>query len=96
MALDHANARLIAERLASASHIEIEPEAVRTNIVVFRIAPTGPSAFAVVGECRRQGVLVLAFSERIVRLVTHLDVDAERCRRAADVIADAVGSIAKT
>jgi threonine aldolase len=96
MAVDHANARLIAERLASIPLVEIEPETVRTNIVVFRIAPTGPSAFAVVEECRRQGVLVLAFSERIVRLVTHLDVDAERCRRAADVIADAVGSIAKT
>ena len=33
---------------------------------------------------------MLAFAERTVRAVTHLDVDAEACRRGADVLAQAV------
>ena len=36
-----------------------------------------------------RGVLVLAFAERTVRAVTHLDVDEEACREAAEVLAEA-------
>ena len=36
-----------------------------------------------------QGVRVLAFAERTVRAVTHLDVDEAACREAADVLAEA-------
>ena len=36
----------------------------------------------------KHGVLVMAFAARTVRAVTHLDVTAEDCATAADVLAD--------
>jgi threonine aldolase len=41
LADDHANARLIAERLATSAAIEVELATVQTNIIVFGLAPSG-------------------------------------------------------
>ena len=86
---DHANARAIAETLAASSAFEIDPAAVRTNIIVFRVAAAGPDAATLVARARERGVLVFAFGPRTVRAVTHLDVDAAACRRAAAILVDA-------
>jgi threonine aldolase len=91
LADDHANARLIAEVLAGSSRVRLELARVETNIVVFHLADDAPDAATVVAEARERGVLVFAFGPRTVRLVTHLDVDREACRRAADALLDAVG-----
>ena len=88
---DHANARAIAQRLAQHPQVEIDLATVQTNIVVFRTRPDGPIAPAVAEACRAEGVLITAFTERMLRLVTHLDVDAAACTRAADVILKALG-----
>jgi threonine aldolase len=88
---DHANARAIAERVAQHRHVELDLATVQTNIVVFRLRTDGPSAPAIAEACRAEGVLISAFSERMLRLVTHLDVDAAACARAADVIVTALG-----
>lgn len=88
---DHANARAIAMRLAQHPHVELDLATVQTNIVVFRTRPDGPTAPAVADACRAEGVLITAFTERMLRLVTHLDIDAAACARAADVILKALG-----
>lgn len=87
---DHENAHLIAARLSEVPSVDIDLDQVKTNIVVFKLSPKAPTAFSIVEECRSQGVLVLAFSERIMRLVTHLQVDSADCLRAADIIAKAI------
>src|SRR5215471_12871335 len=86
---DHANARIIAERLAD-TRAEIDLATVQTNIVIFRVPEPLPDAATVVRRAQEQGVLVSAFAARMVRAVTHLNVDAAQCRRAADVLAQAV------
>jgi threonine aldolase len=84
LADDHANARLIGERLHACEGIELGlPE---TNIVVFGV----PDAATVVARAAERDVLVLAFGPRTVRAVTHLDVSRADCERAADVLAEAV------
>ena len=85
LADDHRNARLIAERLAQSANLSVNLDEVRTNIVVFRLQGR-LTASAFVDECRRHGVLLLAFSERVVRLATHLDVNERDCRRAAETM----------
>jgi threonine aldolase len=87
LADDHANARLIAERLATSAAIEVELATVQTNIIVFGLAPSGPDAATVVGRAREAGVLVVALGLRAVRAVTHLDVGREACLRAAAILA---------
>jgi threonine aldolase len=90
LADDHANARLIAETLAGSSRVLLDLDRVETNIVVFHLADDAPDAATVVAEARERGVLVFAFGPRTVRAVTHLDVDREACRRAAEALLDAV------
>ena len=41
-------------------------------------------------RAKERGVLVMAFAARTVRAVTHLDVSAEDCTTAADVLAECV------
>jgi threonine aldolase len=90
LAEDHANARLIAERLANGPSVRLDLAGTRTNIVVFHLQEGAPDAATVVARAREQGVLVLAFAARTVRAVTHLDVDRDACERAAEVLARAV------
>ena len=63
---------------------------VETNIVVIRLREGGRDAAAVAEIAAAGGVAALAFAERTVRAVTHLDVSREDCERAADVVADAI------
>jgi threonine aldolase len=87
LAEDHANARLLAERLAGLRGVEIDLATVQSNIVIFRMAERAADAAAIVARTREEGVLVSAFAARTVRAVTHLDVSREACLRAADLLA---------
>ncbi|HTV44118.1 MAG TPA: GntG family PLP-dependent aldolase [Stellaceae bacterium] len=87
LAEDHANARLLAERLAGLGGVELDLATVQTNIVIFRMAAGAPDAAAIVARAQEMGVLVSAFAARTVRAVTHLDVSRDECRRAADLLA---------
>jgi threonine aldolase len=91
LAEDHANARILAERLAS-TPVEIDLATVQTNIVIFRVPAPLPDAATVVQRAQEQGVLVSAFATRTVRAVTHLNVDAAQCQHAAEVLATAVAA----
>ena len=84
---DHANARLIAEQLVGLPGVELDLATVQSNIVIFRMNPNAPDAAAIVSRAEDAGVLVSAFGVRTVRAVTHLDVDADQCRRAAELLA---------
>ena len=88
LAEDHANARSLAESLARNEAIVLDPARVETNIVVFDLAeaPGVPDAPAFVAACSERGVLLNAFGPRTVRAVTHLDVDAAACTRAAKIM----------
>jgi threonine aldolase len=92
LAEDHANARLLADRLAASPTIELEPAAVQTNIVVFGLASDAPDAAYVVAAARDAGVLVVAFGPRTIRAVTHLDVTREQVETAAEVLVAAAES----
>jgi threonine aldolase len=89
LAEDHANARILAELLAD-TQVEIDLATVQSNIVIFRLPPPLPDAATVVHRAQEQGVLVSAFAARTVRAVTHLNVDTQQCRRASEVLAQAV------
>ena len=90
LAEDHANATRIATRLGACPRIVLDLSTVQTNIIVFHLAAEAPSAAAVVERARQHGVLVMAFAERTIRAVTHLDVSVEQCDRAAEVLVAAV------
>jgi threonine aldolase len=87
---DHANARLLAERLAGLPGIDLDLATVQTNIVIFHLEEDAPDATTIVARAQEAGVLVSAFAARTVRAVTHLDVTREECRQAAELLADVI------
>lgn len=91
LAEDHDNARLIAERITTSSRVLLDLATVQTNIVVFRVSSDAPDAQTVVARARAKGLLTFAFGSRTIRLVTHLDVSREQCKRAADLLLQIVG-----
>ncbi len=90
LAEDHANARLLAERLAGLRGVGLDLATVQSNIVIFRMEQGAPDAATIVARAQETGVLVSGFGVRIVRAVTHLDVTCEQCRRAADLLAEII------
>ena len=90
LADDHAHAKLIGARLARIAGVEIDMANLQTNIIVFKLGEGAPDAATVVARAKAQGVLVFAFSPRLVRAVTHLDVSRQQCETAAEVLAAAI------
>src|ERR1700733_3419064 len=78
---DHANARLLAEALSHMEGVEIDLDAVETNIVVFKLAG-GRSAGELTARLKGRGILMSAVGPSSVRLVTHLDVSRGACMTA--------------
>lgn len=84
---DHANARVLAERLKAGADVLLDLATVQSNIIVFHLPPTLPfDAPTLSARARERGVLVNAFGPRTVRAVTHLDVNRAQCVAAADTL----------
>jgi threonine aldolase len=84
---DHANARLLAEAVAECDAAEIDRTSVQTNMVVFTLR-RGGDAEAFCAALKEKGVLAGGLGPRVVRFVTHFDVEREDCVRAAGVVGD--------
>jgi threonine aldolase len=80
LAEDHANARRLAEGLAELPGVDIDPATVETNIVVFSV----PDAQAFAARMEDAGVIVGPLDARLMRAVTHLDVDEAGIDRAVE------------
>ena len=81
---DHANARVLAERLSEAPGIELDVQGVETNIVIFRLRGKG-DAEAFVAQLKQRGVLAGTVGRHGVRFVTHRDVNRAACEGAAQI-----------
>ena len=89
---DHANARLLAEALAHMDGVEIDLDAVETNIVIFKLA-AGRSAAELAARLKARGILMTAVGPSSVRLVTHLDVKRGDCITAAEVLTEEIEAV---
>jgi threonine aldolase len=85
LADDHARARRLADAVAERWPGVLDPERIRTNIVVFR----HPAADKVIDHLAADGVLAVTLGPARVRLVTHLDVDDAGTGRACRSLATA-------
>lgn len=79
---DHRLARHLADGIAGLPHVHIRPADVETNIVLIFLDERGPDAATLMAALEKRGVRLLANGPRILRAVTHLDVDAEGIDRA--------------
>jgi len=73
---DHDLATSIAQRVSAMDKVtRVLP--VETNIVIFDVSEDAPDATSLVSLLEDDGVLIGAFGHRRIRIVTHLDVNAE-------------------
>ena len=84
LALDHENAKLLAERLSDCQ--TLRPSAPETNIVMLDLVREADTADSVIPRLAQAGVLLVPFGARRLRAVTHLDVSRQDVERAAGVI----------
>ncbi len=87
---DHANARLLAERLAAIPGVATLTPA--TNIVIIDVSGTGLAPREVSDRLLKRGVVMnpIGGSDRLLRALTHRDVSRKQCGEAAEAFAEAV------
>jgi threonine aldolase len=83
---DHRKARLLATELARIPGIDIDPERVPTNIVVFDISATGLTTTEMIARLKLHGVLATAVDAEHMRMVTHKDVTETECEVALSAV----------
>jgi len=89
---DHVNARMIAMAVAGLPHVRFDLATVQTNIVIFHMEEDAPDAATIAARAKEAGVLVTVFGPRTLRAVAHLDVTADQCRRAGEILARLIES----
>ncbi len=87
MGQDHANAKLLAEKLAQLPGLHVEPEHVETNIIIIDVSASSADAATWAKRLGDEGVRMSGIGPQTLRALTHLDVTAEECQRAAEIFA---------
>jgi threonine aldolase len=90
---DHANARWIAERLATIPCLGVSIEKTRTNVVVFDIAGTGLSFPELSGLLKAKGLLISTAGGTRARILTHLNITRQDCEAAVNVMEEVLASV---
>jgi threonine aldolase len=83
---DHKNAKRFAEIVTELHGCELRPATIDSNIVIFRIDPTLGTAASIVERCNAHGLLMYAIGPQMIRIVTHLDVNAEAVEQASVIL----------
>lgn len=92
LAEDHANARLLAERLASIEGLGVEPDRVDTNIIIIDVSASGADGATWSKRLGEKGVRMAAIGPHTLRALTHLDVTRAEVETAAEIFAELAGS----
>ena len=88
---DHANAKLLASRMADLKQVEIDSETVQTNIVIFKVKGVCDVS-PILSAIKHRGVLAGSAATDQIRFVTHNDVDSTACERAAQIAAEVIAA----
>ena len=91
LAEDHANARMLGERLAELPGVEIDLGSVQTNIAIFSLRSGDPNTL--LARLRARGLILGTMGPTGIRLVTHHDVTRADCERAGEILMEEIRKI---
>jgi threonine aldolase len=83
---DHLNAKRLAHGIAEIHGLDIDTNAVETNILYFHVRKPGLPVPILLDRLKAEGVLMLGTGPDSIRAVTHLDVSKEGIDRAIEVL----------
>lgn len=81
---DHRRAKILADRINANPNLEINMQAVQTNILLFKPLKMKPSDGLIL--CKEKGLLLTPGTIDSLRAVTHLDVSDDDVEKAANII----------
>jgi threonine aldolase len=90
LAVDHQNARVLAQAVSDTPGLRLHPPQVDTNLVWFQIDPDLGTAKDVAATLKERGVHVHTPGPQTIRACLHLDVSAAQAERAAETLRQAV------
>jgi threonine aldolase len=96
LAVDHRNAKVIAQAISDTPGLCLDPPEVDTNLIWFQVDPDLGTAKDIAAALKQRGLLVQAPGPYAMRACTHLDVSAAQAERAAEAIRQAVRQLAPT
>ena len=83
---DHLNAKHLARGIADTDGLDIDVNAVETNILYFRVRKAGLTVPMLLERLQAEGVLMLGTGPTTIRAVTHLDVTKDGIDRAIETL----------
>ena len=86
---DHRRAKYLAGRINEIPNLEINLDAVHTNILLFK--PLTITVREGMAKCKEAGLLVTQGTVDTLRAITHLDVNDTDVERAADILQEVFG-----
>lgn len=84
LAEDHRRAKYLAERIGEIPNLEINMDAVQTNILLFK--PLKSNVIESIKKCKEAGLLLTPGTVDTLRAITHLDVDDNDVEEAANIL----------
>ncbi len=81
---DHRRAKYLAERINEIPNLEINMDAVHTNILLFK--PLTMNVSEALSNCKGAGLLLTPGTIDSLRAITHLDADDNDVEKAADIL----------
>ncbi|MBW1713119.1 MAG: hypothetical protein JRJ59_08240, partial [Deltaproteobacteria bacterium] len=82
LAEDHQRAKRLAQGLTQMKGVNLDPEEVETNIVIFDLSPSGLTPAQAQAELESAGARVVIFGPTHLRAVLHLDIDDQALDQA--------------
>ena len=86
---DHRRAKYLAGRISEIKNLEINLDAVHTNILLFK--PLTMTVSEGMEKCKQKGLLLTQGTVDTLRAITHLDVDDSDVEKAAVILAGVFG-----
>ena len=86
LAIDHENARMLANAIRQSKHLTMTDVVPDTNIVIFQVDQAMGTAEQFTDTLKQNGILALPFGPQSVRFVTHLDVSKDEIGQACEVL----------
>ena len=93
LADDHASAKQLATGIANIEGLNVDPESISTNIVIFDIDSSVGSAAEVINALKEQDVLVSSPGPNSIRMVTHRHITGSDIDQALAITSKVVGSL---
>ena len=92
LAEDHRHAQQLADEIEKIDGLELQPQEIDTNMVIFEVDARFGTAPAFAEKLAERGLHMLDFGPTLIRAVTHLDLPADGAEKAGAILREVVGA----